>query len=72
MKQLIVDGDKVAASYRMTFTDYDRPMEIEGVMIMTIKDDLIAIRKDYWDGLSHLRQTVPGLESVLVVTGSRR
>ena len=57
VEQLIVDGDKVAAAYKMTFTDNDRPMEIEGVMIMTIRDGKIAVRKDYWDGLSHLKQT---------------
>ena len=57
VEELIVDGDKVAAAYKMTFTDNDRPMEIEGVMIMTIRDGKIAVRKDYWDGLSHLKQT---------------
>ena len=57
VEELIVDGDRVAAAYRMTFTDNDRPMEIEGVMIMTIRDGKIAVRKDYWDGLSHLKQT---------------
>ena len=57
VEQLIVDGDKVAAAYKMTFTDDGRPMEIEGVMIMTIRDGKIAVRKDYWDGLSHLKQT---------------
>ena len=55
--ELIVDGDKVAAAYKMTFTDNGRPMEIEGVMVMTLRDGKIAVRKDYWDGLSHLQQT---------------
>ena len=59
IEELIADGDKVVATYRMTFTDNDRPMEIEGVMVMTIRDGRIAVRKDYWDGLSHIRQTVP-------------
>ena len=61
VEELIVDGDKVAAAYKMTFTDNGRPMEIEGVMIITIRDGKIAIRKDYWDGLSHIKQTVPAL-----------
>ena len=61
VEELIVDGDKVAAAYKMTFTDNGRPMEIEGVMIMTIRDGKIAVRKDYWDGLSHIKQTVPAL-----------
>ena len=58
---LIVDGDKVAAAYKMTFIDNSRPMQIEGVMIMTMRDGRIAIRRDYWDGLSHLKQTGLGL-----------
>lgn len=61
IEALIVEGNNVAAAYKMTFTDNKRPMEIEGVMIMTIRDGKIAVRKDYWDGLSHIRQTVPDL-----------
>ena len=52
VEDLIVDGDKVAAAYKMTFTDNGRPMAIDGVMVITIRDGQIAIRKDYWDGLS--------------------
>lgn len=61
IEELIVDGDKVAAAYKMTFTNSGRPMDIEGVMVMTFRDGKIAVRKDYWDGLSHIKQTVPGL-----------
>ena len=59
IEELIVEGDHVAAAYKMTFTDSERPMEIEGVMILTMRDGKIAVRKDYWDGLSHLKQTAP-------------
>jgi len=61
IEELIVDGDKVAAAYRMTFTDNGRPQEIEGVMVITLRDGRITVRKDYWDGLSHIKQTVPNL-----------
>jgi ketosteroid isomerase-like protein len=61
VQDLIAEGDKVAASYTMMFNDGGRKFEIEGVMIMTIRDDRIAVRKDYWDGLSHLKQTGLGL-----------
>lgn len=56
IEDLIVDGDNVAASYRMTFTQDQRPVVISGVMILTIRNDRIAMRKDYWDGLSYQKQ----------------
>ena len=57
--EVIAEGDKVAATYTMTFIDENRPIEIEGVMIMTIKDGRIVVRKDYWDGLSYQEQSGP-------------
>ena len=59
VSEVIADGDKVAAAYTMTFMVENRPIEIEGVMIMTIKDGRIAVRKDYWDGLSYQEQSGP-------------
>ena len=61
IEELVVDGDKIAAAYKMTFTDNGQSMVIEGVMVITMRDGKIAIRKDYWDGLSHIKQTVPSL-----------
>ena len=61
IEELVVDGDKVAAAYKMTFTDNGQSMVIEGVMVITMRDGNIAVRKDYWDGLSHIKQTVPSL-----------
>ena len=61
VREVIADGDKVAAAYTMTFIDENRPIEIEGVMIMTIKDGRIAVRQDYWDGLSYQEQAGPEL-----------
>lgn len=59
IEELIADGDKVAVAYKMSFTDNGRPVEIDGVMVITMRNGKIAVRKDYWDGLSHIKQTVP-------------
>lgn len=61
IEEMIVDGDKIATAYKMSYTDNNRPMEIDGVMMITIRDGRIAVRKDYWDGLTHLGQAVPVL-----------
>jgi ketosteroid isomerase-like protein len=61
IEELVVDGNKIAAAYKMTFTDNGQSMVIEGVMVITMRDGKIAVRKDYWDGLSHIKQTVPSL-----------
>jgi ketosteroid isomerase-like protein len=61
IEELVVDGDKIAAAYKMTFTDNGQSMVIEGVMVITMRGGKIAVRKDYWDGLSHIKQTVPSL-----------
>ncbi len=60
-EEVIVDANKVAVSYRMTFEENDRPIDIRGVMLMTIEEGKIAVRTDYWDGLTYLRQTDIGL-----------
>ena len=57
VEDLVADGDKVAVAYRMTFDDGDRPVAVQGMMLMTIRDGLIAERADYWDGLTYLKQT---------------
>ncbi len=56
VEALIVDDDDVAVRYRMTFTHDDQTFDIQGVMIITIRDGHIAIRRDYWDGLEYQRQ----------------
>lgn len=56
--ELIVDGDKAAVAYTMRFVMDDRNIEIEGVMVFKVRNDLIASRKDYWDGLTYQKQTV--------------
>jgi steroid delta-isomerase-like uncharacterized protein len=46
----------VAVEYRMTATSDDHPIDIRGVMVMTVEDGLITRRTDYWDALTFLRQ----------------
>lgn len=59
VESVIVDGADIAVEYRMTATSDDHPIDIRGVMVMTIPDGLIERRTDYWDGLTFLRQTDP-------------
>ena len=56
-EDFIDDGDRVAVAYRMNAEDNSRPIEIHGVMMITISNGLISVRSDYWDGLSYLKQT---------------
>jgi len=53
---LIVDGDDVAAPYRMSFIQNEQSFDIQGVMVLRVRDGRIAVRKDYWDGLEYQRQ----------------
>lgn len=52
----IVQGNAVVAPYVMTASDAGRPIQIEGVMLITVEDGLVSRRDDYWDGLTYLRQ----------------
>jgi predicted ester cyclase len=55
--KIIAEENDVAIAYTMNFEENERPIEIQGVMILTMENDLISVRTDYWDGLSYLRQT---------------
>lgn len=57
VEQLVVDGNTVAAAYRLTATSDDHPVDIRGVMMIEVRDGLVAARTDYWDSLTFLRQT---------------
>ncbi len=57
IEDIIVQGDNAAATYTMTFKQDSRTITIPGVMIFTIANGRIAVRQDYWDGLSYQRQT---------------
>lgn len=61
VEDIVVDGDRAAVAYRMTFraTGGDgtsRPVTIRGVFRLRVRDGLIAHRVDYWDGLEYQRQ----------------
>ena len=55
VEDIVVEGHKVAAAYRMTFDHGEAPIEIQGMMLFTVRDGLIAERSDYWDGVTYLR-----------------
>jgi ketosteroid isomerase-like protein len=57
VEQLIADGDRVAAAYRMTASPPEGPVDIRGVMVIEVSEGLVARRTDYWDSLTYLRQT---------------
>ena len=56
ISELISERQTVVAAYTMRFKSDGRDFEIEGVMIMTFRGELIASRKDYWDGLTFQKQ----------------
>lgn len=61
LEDLVVDGDRAAAAYRMSFRAVGadgttRPVSIRGVFRFRVRDGLIAHRVDYWDGLEYQRQ----------------
>lgn len=52
---LLVDGDRAAVAYRMSFrTDGaagpETPVTVRGMFWFRVADGLIAHRRDYWDG----------------------
>ncbi len=57
VEHVLTDGDKAAAAYRLTATSDGHPVDIRGVMMIELRDGLIASRTDYWDSLTFLRQT---------------
>jgi steroid delta-isomerase-like uncharacterized protein len=54
---IIAEGDRVAARYRLTANFDGHPLDIPGVMLFQLRDGLIARRTDVWDSLTFLRQT---------------
>lgn len=52
-----VEGDDtVAVEYHMTATSDGHPIDLRGVMVITVLNSLITRRADYWDSLTFLRQ----------------
>lgn len=61
VEDLIVEDDKAAAAYRMTFVvptpnGRRQPVVIRGMFRFRVRDGLIAHRVDYWDALEYQRQ----------------
>lgn len=54
---IIVEGDRAAAAYVMRARVDGAPIEIQGIMRLTIRDGLIERRVDYFDSLTFLHQT---------------
>jgi steroid delta-isomerase-like uncharacterized protein len=49
-------GVGVAVEYRLIATSDGHPLDIPGVMVITVRDGLITRRTDYWDALTFQRQ----------------
>lgn len=59
VESAIVDGDRAAVPYRMSFilhTAGNRPVSVRGVFVFVVVDGLIAHRTDYWDSGEVQRQ----------------
>lgn len=53
---IIDTNDRVAVAYTMHAEDNNKPIEIRGVMLFSIEENLIIKRSDCWDGLSYFQQ----------------
>ncbi|WP_285776789.1 nuclear transport factor 2 family protein [Microtetraspora sp. NBRC 13810] len=56
IEDVIVEGDRAAVPYRMTFLYDGAPVLIRGVFRFLVAGDLVAHRVDYWDGADFERQ----------------
>ncbi|MFD0656727.1 nuclear transport factor 2 family protein [Thermocatellispora tengchongensis] len=56
IEDVIVDGDRAAVPYRMTFFYNGAPVRIRGIFRFTVEGELITHRVDYWDGADFERQ----------------
>jgi steroid delta-isomerase-like uncharacterized protein len=59
LEAVIVDGDRAAVPYRMSFrmrSAGDAPVSVRGVFVFRVEDGLIAHRTDYWDSGEVRRQ----------------
>lgn len=57
VEAVIGDGPLVAVPYRMTASPAEGDVDLRGVMVIEVRDGLVARRTDYWDSLNYLRQT---------------
>jgi predicted ester cyclase len=67
VEDFLVDGDRAAVAYRMTFRwrddgrddSVEHPVSIRGMFRFRVADGLVAHRVDYWDSADFQRQTTP-------------
>lgn len=62
IEDLVIEGERAVAAYRMTFTyrdddGRDWPVSLPGVFRFTVSAGRIASRVDYWDGINFQNQT---------------
>ncbi len=57
VEDLIAEGERVVAAYRISGTAGGVPFSLRGTMWFVVRDGAIARRTDYWDSLGFLRQT---------------
>ena len=55
--KVIEQGDTVAIAYDMIATSDGHAIDIPGVMIIIVRDGMVASRQDFWDGVTFLEQT---------------
>jgi len=55
-EDVVVEGDRVVVTYRMTAAHAGGPIDLRGAMWLRVDGDRIAHRVDYWDALTFLRQ----------------
>ena len=55
--KVIEQGETVAIAYDMTANSGGHAIDIPGVMIIVVRDGLVASRQDFWDGVTFLEQT---------------
>ena len=56
IEDMIVEGDRAAVPYRMSFIYGGAPVRLRGVFRFRVAGELIAHRVDYWDGADFERQ----------------
>ncbi|GAA0256608.1 nuclear transport factor 2 family protein [Cryptosporangium japonicum] len=56
VEDLLVDDDRAAVGYRMTFRIHGKPVDVRGMFWFRAEEGLIAHRRDYWDGTTVQRQ----------------
>ena len=55
-EKVVAEGSRVFAAYRLTAVENGKPIDLHGVMDLTVADGQIARRVDYWDSLTYLGQ----------------